>query len=449
MRLYNIKIDVYVAINTRLGKGEVMLDPKLIRNTPEIVVEAMARRNKTIDIGILSSLEERRRASLNKADTLKAERNAVSQAISVMKRNKEDATEQIEAMRRVGDEIKQLDDEAKAIDEEFLAILLTIPNIPDQSVPNGADSEDNIVVRTWGEQRKFEFEPKGHWDVAAGLNLLDFERATKIAQSRFSLFTGIGARMERGIMNFMLNLHTEKHGYREFWLPFLVSADSLQASGQLPKFEEDLFRLREGLYLSPTSECQLTNLHRDEIFDAGALPRCYTAYSPCFRAEAGAAGQESRGLIRQHQFDKVEMYKFVEPETAMDELEKLTDNAEDVLRLLGLPYRVVLLCAGDMGFSALKTYDIEVWMPGMGKYVEISSCSNCGDFQARRGQIRYRREAGAKPELVHTLNGSGLAIGRTWAAVMENYQQEDGTVVVPEALRPFMGTDIITMGDKL
>ena len=321
--------------------------------------------------------------------------------------------------------------------------MMGIPNIPDATVPDGADEHDNVVVRTWGAPTAFSFAPKGHWDLAAALGLLDFERAAKIAQARFSLFYGVGAALERAIMNFMLNLHVNQHGYTEIWPPTLVSGDSLRASGQLPKFEEDLFRLREGLYLCPTSEVQLTNFHRDEILEAGTLPRYYTAYSPCFRSEAGSAGQESRGLIRQHQFDKVEMYKFVEPEHSMDELESLVSNAEDVLQGLGLPYRVVLLCTGDMGFASVKTYDLEVWMPGMNKYVEISSCSNCGDFQARRGQIRFRREAGDKPELLHTLNGSGLAIGRTWAAVVENYQQADGSIRVPQALQPLLGREVI------
>ncbi|HEY3379156.1 MAG TPA: serine--tRNA ligase [Armatimonadota bacterium] len=420
-----------------------MLDPKIIRNTPKVVAEAMRRRHKTIDLETLTGLEERRRDALTRVETLKAERNAASQAIATLKKRKEDATAQIEAMRRVGDEIKALDDEARQAEEQFLELMLGIPNIPDASVPEGADAEDNIVVRTWGEPTPLAFPALPHWELGETLGLLDFERAAKIAHARFSLFLGAGARLERSIMNYMLTLHCTQHGYTEVWPPALVSADSLRASGQLPKFEEDLFRLREGLYLSPTSESQLTNLHRDEILEPGMLPRCYTAYTPCFRAEAGSAGQESRGLIRQHQFDKVEMYKFVEPERSMDELESLVANAEDVLQGLGLPYRVVALCAGDMGFSAVKTYDLEVWMPGMGKYVEISSCSNCGDFQARRGQIRFRREAGSKPELVHTLNGSGLAIGRTWAAVAENHQQADGTIRVPEALRPFMGCDVI------
>lgn len=420
-----------------------MLDPKIIRTNPDIVADAMRRRHKKFDIQTLTTLEEQRRAALTRAETLKAERNAVSQEIAALKKRKEDATGPIEAMRRVGEEIKRLDDEARVAEEEFLQLVLGIPNIPDASVPEGEDADDNVVVRTWGEPTQFDFAPKPHWELADALGLLDFERAAKIAQARFSLFVGAGAALERAIMNFMLNLHTTQHGYTEIWPPALVSADSLRASGQLPKFEEDLFRLREGLYLSPTSECQLTNLHRDEILEPGTLPRYYTAYTPCFRSEAGSAGQESRGLIRQHQFDKVEMYKFVEPEGSMDELEALVRNAEDVLQGLGLPYRVVLLCAGDMGFSAAKTYDLEVWMPGMGKYVEISSCSNCGDFQARRGQIRFRREAGGKTELLHTLNGSGLAIGRTWAAIAENHQQADGAIRVPDALRPLMGREVI------
>ena len=420
-----------------------MIDPKLVRFTPDVVVDAMRRRRKDVDLDVLTTLEERRRNALNKAETLKAERNAVSQQIAELKKRKEDAGGHIEAMRRVGDEIKQLDEDARMAEDEFMQLMLTIPNIPDASVPDGADAEDNVVVRTWSEPMLPDFPAKSHWELGAALGLLDFERAAKIAQARFSLFMGAGARLERALMHYMLTLHTTQHGFMEAWLPFLASPESLRASGQLPKFEEDLFRLREGLYLAPTSEVQLTNLHRDEILEASTLPRYYTAYSPCFRAEAGAAGQESRGLIRQHQFDKVEMYKFCTPETSMNELESLVRAAEDVLQGLGLPYRVVLLCTGDMGFAALKTYDLEVWMPGMGKYVEISSCSNCGDFQARRGQIRYRRESGAKPELLHTLNGSGLAIGRTWAAVVENHQQSDGTVRVPEVLQPFMGIDVI------
>jgi seryl-tRNA synthetase len=420
-----------------------MIDPKLVRFTPDVVVDAMRRRRKEIDLDVLTTLEERRRSALNKAETLKAERNTVSQQIAALKKRKEDAGGHIEAMRLVGDEIKELDEDARAAEEEFMQLMLAIPNIPDAAVPDGADAEDNVVVRTWGEPVQPDFPARPHWELGAALELLDFERAAKITQARFSLFMGAGARLERSIMHYMLNLHTERHGFTEVWLPFLVAPDSLRASGQLPKFEEDLFRLREGLYLSPTSEVQLTNLHRDEILEGSTLPRCYTAYSPCFRAEAGAAGQESRGLIRQHQFDKVEMYKFCAPETSMDELESLVQAAEDVLQGLGLPYRVVLLCTGDMGFAAVKTYDLEVWMPGMGKYVEISSCSNCGDFQARRGQIRFRREPGGKPELLHTLNGSGLAIGRTWAAVVENHQQADGTVRVPEALQALMGMEVI------
>jgi len=420
-----------------------MIDPKLVRFTPEVVVDAMRRRHKQIDLDVLTTLEERRRSALGKAETLKAERNTVSQQIAELKKRKEDASGHIEAMRRVGDEIKQLDEDARAAEEEFMQLMMTIPNIPDAGVPDGADAEDNVEVRTWGEPKQPDFPAKPHWELGGALGLLDWERAAKIAQARFSLFVGAGARMERALMHYMLTMHTEQHGYTEIWPPFLVAPESLLASGQLPKFEEDLFRLREGLYLAPTSEVQLTNLHRDEILEGSTLPRYYTSYSPCFRSEAGAAGQESRGLIRQHQFDKVEMYKFVTPETSMDELESLVKAAEDVLQGLNLPYRVVLLCTGDMGFGAVKTYDLEVWMPGMGKYVEISSCSNCGDFQARRGQIRFRREPGAKPELLHTLNGSGLAIGRTWAAVVENHQQADGTIRVPDALRGFMGKDVI------
>jgi seryl-tRNA synthetase len=420
-----------------------MLDPKLLRYTPEVVAEGMRRRQKEIDLNVLTTLEERRRTALTRVEALKAERNVASQQIAELKKRKEDASRPIEAMRRVGDEIKALDEEANATEAEFTELLMAIPNIPDPSVPDGADADDNLVVRVWGEPALPDFGAKPHWELGANLGILDFERAAKIAQARFSLFMGAGARLERSILNFFMNLHADDHGYTEVWPPFVVAAESLRASGQLPKFEDDLFRLREGLYPAPTSEVQLTNLHRDEILELHTLPRYYTAYSPCFRAEAGAAGQESRGLIRQHQFDKVEMYKFTTPETSMDELETLVANAEDVLQQLGLPYRVVLLCAGDMGFSAVKTYDLEVWMPGMGKYVEISSCSNCGDFQARRGNIRLRREPGGKPELLHTLNGSGLAVGRTWAAVAENYQQADGTIRVPDVLKPFMNMDVI------
>lgn len=415
-----------------------MLDSKVIRSNPQLLVEAMRRRGKVFDAGEITALEERRRAALTRVEALKAERNSVSQQIAQMKKAKENADAQILAMRELGEEIKSLDDEAKAAEEAFSTLMMNIPNIPDESVPEGKDAEDNVVVRIWGEPTSFDFPAKPHWDIGADLGILDFERAAKIAMARFSLFVGLGAALERAIMNYMLTLHTRTHGYTEIWPPTLVHADSLRGSGQLPKFEEDLFHLQEGMYLCPTSEVQLTNFHRDEILEAGTLPRYYTAYSPCFRSEAGSAGQESRGLIRQHQFDKVEMYKFTEPENSADELELLVANAEAVLQGLKLPYRVVLLCSGDMGFSAVKTYDLEVWMPGMGKYVEISSCSNCGDFQARRAQIRYRREAGGKPELLHTLNGSGLAIGRTWAAIVENHQQADGTVQVPEVLQQFL-----------
>ena len=420
-----------------------MLDPKVIRSNPQLLVEAMRRRGKIYDASEITALEEQRRAALTSVEALKAERNSVSQQIARMKKAKEDAEAQILAMRELGEEINALDAEAKAAEEAFSALMMNIPNIPDATVPEGKDADDNVVVRIWGEPTTFEFPARAHWDIGADLGILDFERAAKIAMARFSLFVGQGAALERSIMNYMLTLHTHEHGYTEIWPPTLVHADSLRGSGQLPKFEEDLFHLQEGLYLCPTSEVQLTNFHRDEILDAGTLPRYYTAYSPCFRSEAGAAGQESRGLIRQHQFDKVEMYKFAEPEKSAEELELLVANAEAVLQGLNLPYRVVLLCSGDMGFSAMKTYDLEVWMPGMGKYVEISSCSNCGDFQARRAQIRFRREAGGKAELVHTLNGSGLAIGRTWAAIVENHQQEDGSVRVPDVLQQFIGCEFI------
>jgi len=420
-----------------------MIDPRIVRNNPEKLIDSFKRRNKEFDMTRLSELDSVRREVMSRSEFLKAERNETSKAIAAKQREKEDASCDIARMREVGDEIKAFDQKLIDIDEEFNNILLSIPNIPDDTVPFGKDEYDNVEIRVIGEKPSFDFEPKGHWDVGEKLGIYDPVTATKLAGSRFTMFRGLGARMSRALISFMLDEHTINEGYEEIAAAAVVNPESLYASGQLPKFEEDLFGLREGLYLSPTAECQLTNLYRDEIILHDTLPLYYTAHTPCFRAEAGSAGQESRGFIRQHQFEKIEMYKFVVPENSMDELEKMVENAGNILEKLGLSYRVIQLCTGDMGFAAVKTYDLEVWMPGMNKFLEISSCSNCGDFQARRGQIRFRRTATDKPEFCHTLNGSGLAVGRTIAAIFENYQQADGSLVVPEVLRQYMGVDVI------
>ena len=421
-----------------------MIDPKIVRNNPEILVDSFERRNKKFDMTRLSELDSARRDIMSKSEALKAERNETSKMIASKQRVKEDASADIQRMRAVGDEIKGLDAELLVIEDEFNGILMSIPNIPDSSVTLGESEEDNVEVKVVGSKPEFSFAPKGHWEIGESLGIYDPTAAARIAGSRFTLFKGLGAKLSRALIAFMLDEHTSNEGYTEIAPPAIVSPDSLLASGQLPKFEEDLFGLREGMYMSPTAECQLTNLHRDDIIAPDMLPLAYTAHTPCFRAEAGSAGQESRGLIRQHQFDKVEMYKFVLPENSMDELEIMLKDAVNILEKLGLCYRVLELCTGDLGFAAVKTYDLEVWMPGMNKFVEISSCSNCGDFQARRGQIRFRRNSEAKPELCHTLNGSGLAVGRTIAAIFENYQQEDGTLIIPEVLRKYMGVEVIS-----
>jgi len=421
-----------------------MIDPKIVRNNPEILVDSFERRNKKFDMTRLSELDSARRDIMSKSEALKAERNETSKMIASKQRAKEDASADIQRMRAVGDEIKGLDAELLVIEDEFNGILMSIPNIPDSSVTLGESEEDNVEVKVVGNKPEFSFAPKGHWEIGESLGIYDPTAAARIAGSRFTLFKGLGAKLSRALIAFMLDEHTSNEGYTEIAPPAIVSPDSLLASGQLPKFEEDLFGLREGMYMSPTAECQLTNLHRDDIIAPDMLPLAYTAHTPCFRAEAGSAGQESRGLIRQHQFDKVEMYKFVLPENSMDELEIMLKDAGNILEKLGLCYRVLELCTGDLGFAAVKTYDLEVWMPGMNKFVEISSCSNCGDFQARRGQIRFRRNSEAKPELCHTLNGSGLAVGRTIAAIFENYQQEDGTLIIPEVLRKYMGVEVIS-----
>ena len=421
-----------------------MLDMKFVRENPELVVEAVKRRNGNLDLTEFLELDKKRREITVQVETLKSERNTASQEIGKLKKAGQDASEQMAAVRALGDKIAEDDQELKAIEVRLKEILLSIPNIPADDVPVGADDSANPVVRTWGEPGKFDFEPKAHWDIGEGLNIIDFERGVKVSGARYIFYRGLGARLERAVISFFLDLHTEKHGYTEMFPPFIVNGASMQGTGQLPKFAEDMFKLENGdMYLIPTAEVPVTNYHRDEILNVAELPIKYTAYSGCFRAEAGAAGRDTRGLIRMHQFNKVELVKFTKPEESWDELEKLTLDAEEVLQLLGLPYRVVRLCTGDLGFSSATTYDLEVWLPAANCYREISSCSNFLDFQARRANIRFRRDAKAKPEFVHTLNGSGVAVGRTVAAILENYQQADGSVVVPEVLRKYMGCDII------
>ena len=421
-----------------------MLDMKFVRENPELVVEAVKRRNGNLDLTEFLELDKKRREITVQVETLKSERNTASQEIGKLKKAGQDASEQMAAVRALGDKIAEDDQELKAIEVRLKEILLTIPNIPADDVPVGADDSANPVVRTWGEPGKFDFEPKAHWDIGEGLNIIDFERGVKVSGTRYIFYRGLGARLERAVISFFLDLHTEKHGYTEMFPPFIVNGASMQGTGQLPKFAEDMFKLENGdMYLIPTAEVPVTNYHRDEILNVAELPIKYTAYSGCFRAEAGAAGRDTRGLIRMHQFNKVELVKFTKPEESWAELEKLTLDAEEVLQLLGLPYRVVRLCTGDLGFSSATTYDLEVWLPAANCYREISSCSNFLDFQARRANIRFRRDAKAKPEFVHTLNGSGVAVGRTVAAILENYQQADGSVIVPEVLRKYMGCDVI------
>jgi seryl-tRNA synthetase len=421
-----------------------MLDSKFVRENPDKVAAALKNRGLDLSLDEFLALEKQRRELLAEVEALKSKRNTVSQEISRLKKTGAAADEMIAEMRAVGDRIALLDNKVKETEGGLEAILMNIPNVPHESVPVGADETANPEIRRWGTPPAFAFEPKAHWDIGEQLGILDFERGRKVTGTRFLFYRGLGSRLERSLISFMLDLHTREHGYTEFFPPFMVNGDSMVGTGQLPKFAQDMFKL-EGLdyYLIPTAEVPVTNYHRQEILDARDLPLKYTAYSACFRAEAGAAGRDTRGLIRVHQFNKVELVKFSLPENSYAELESLTANAEKVLQLLGLPYRVVLLCSGDMGFSSAKTYDLEVWLPSFNRYREISSCSNFEDFQARRADIKFRRDAKAKPEFVHTLNGSGVAIGRTVAAILENYQQADGSVVVPEALRPYMGVDVI------
>jgi len=418
-----------------------VLDVKLFRNDFDKVKRALNDRHKPFElIADFPALDAKRLAVLQEAEQLKNRRNTVSQEVARLKKSGGDAEALIAEMREVVDRIKELDEELREAEAQIDELMLSVPNIPHESVPVGASEDDNVEIRKQGEPRRFDFEPKPHWDLAVELGILDFESAAKVTGSRFVFYRGLGARLERALISFMMDLHSDKHGYVELLPPQIVNRDSLRGTGQLPKFEEDLFKL-EGTeyYLIPTAEVPVTNLHREEILDAEQLPKYYTAYSACFSSEAGAAGRDTRGLIRQHQFNKVELIKFTKPEDSYAELESMTANAEKVLQLLGLPYRVLALCTGDIGFTAAKTYDLEVWLPSGDSYREISSCSNVEDFQARRANIRFRREPRSKPEFVHTLNGSGLAVGRTVAAVLENYQQADGSVTIPEALRPYMG----------
>ncbi len=424
-----------------------MLDIKRIREDYEGVKKSVESRLKgDFGIGRVKELDEKRREILAEVEAFKNKQNQDSKLIPAMKKEGRDTTELMTEMKALSDKIKVLDGELSTVEDELQQAILSVPNTPYKDVQVGEDDSANVELRKWGTPREFDFENKAHWDVGTDLDILDFERAAKISGARFTVYKGLGAKLERAVINFMLNLHTTEHGFTEILPPFMVNRAAMTGTGQLPKFEEDMFYVpQKDFFLIPTAEVPVTNLRAQEIIDEAELPIYYTAYTPCFRAEAGSAGRDTRGLIRQHQFNKVEMVKFVKPETSYDELETLTAAAEKVLQLLEIPYRVVRLSTGDLGFSSAMTYDIEVWMPSYGRYVEISSCSNFESFQARRANIRFRpAEKGSKPEFVHTLNGSGLAVGRTVAAILENYQQADGSVVVPEVLRPFMGVDVIT-----
>ncbi len=416
-----------------------MLEIKFLRQNLPAVEAALAARGQSIDLGKFKAVDEQHRKTLLEIEELRHRRNTVSEEIARLKKAGDAAEAFVAEMRSVSTRIKELEKKLSETEQTLNTFLMNIPNLPHASVPTGRDSSDNPTLKTWGEPTQFDFAPRAHDDLGARLTILDFERATKIAGARFPLYLDAGAKLERALINFMLDVHTREHGYHEILPPFIVNRQSMTNTGQLPKFEEDLFKLEQWDYfLIPTAEVPLTNIHRDEILDEQVLPLYYTAYTPCFRSEAGSYGKDTRGLIRQHQFNKVELVKFCRPESSYAELESLLAHAEAILVQLGLPYRVVLLCTGDMGFSAAKTYDIEVWMPAQNTYREISSCSNFEEFQARRGNIRFRRKGKKGTELVHTLNGSGLAVGRTFAAILENYQQADGSVVVPERLRPYM-----------
>jgi seryl-tRNA synthetase len=420
-----------------------MLSRDFLREETEAYRTALKNRGATVELERFLELDVERRTILREVEQLKAQRNSASEAIAVLKKQKQDASEQIEATRQLGERIKGLDARLVEVEAELGALELLFPNAPHESVPVGADESANREEKSWGEKPSLAFTPKAHWEIGEQLGIIDFERAAKITGARFAVLFDGGARLERALINFMLDVHTQHHGYREVWTPFMVNADSLRATGQLPKFEQDLFKLQgeKEYYLIPTAEVPVTNIHRDETLSEDALTVSYCAFTPCFRSEAGSYGKDTRGLIRQHQFDKVELVKFAHPDRSWEELEQLTDDAADILRRLGLPYRIMTLSTGDMGFGSAKTYDIEVWLPGQDTYREISSCTNFTDFQARRANIRFKGES--RKGFVHTLNGSGLAVGRTLVAILENYQQEDGSVIVPEALRSYMGTDRI------
>jgi len=419
-----------------------MHDLSYFRSHFDAVAERLGARSNPPNLEQFRDLDRERRSAISQVEQLKARRNSETQEIGKLKREGADTMERQKAVRAIGEEIAGLDERVNALDAQFRDLLAGIPNVPHESVPVGRDSDDNVEVRRCGEPRQFDFEPKAHWDLGPQLGMLDFERAAKITGARFAVYMDMGAKLERALINFMLDVHSREHGYTEVLPPFLVNSESLYGTGQLPKFKEDLFKVEgSDLWLIPTAEVPVTNLYRDETLDEASLPIAFCAYTACFRSEAGSYGRDVRGIIRQHQFQKVELVKFARPDQSYNELEKLTADAEDILTRLGLPFRTVVLCTGDMGFSSAKTYDIEVWLPGQNGFKEISSCSNFEAFQARRASIRYR--TGKKTELVHTLNGSGLAVGRTWVAIVENYQQKDGSVVVPEALRPYLNTEVI------
>ncbi|MBQ7198760.1 MAG: serine--tRNA ligase [Selenomonadaceae bacterium] len=422
-----------------------MLDMKFVRDNLDVVRAMLKNRNNSLNLDGFAELEKKRRDILNEADALKNQKNSTSKKIGELRKAGED-TEKISAeVRELGKKISALDGELREVEESLREILLSIPNMPADDVPIGVDDTQNPEIRRWGTPRQFDFEPKAHWDIGDALKILDFDRASKVTGARFTFYRGLGARLERACINFMMDLHANKHGYTEMLAPYIVNKNSMIGTGQLPKFAEDMFKL-EGMdyYLVPTAEVPTTNYHRDEILSAENLPEYFSCYTACFRADSGAAGSDTRGLIRHHQFNKVELIKFTKPEESWAELESMVAAAEDVLKILEIPYRVVLLCTGDMSFTSAKTYDIEVWMPAQNKYREISSCSNCTDYQARRANIKFKRDNKSKPEFVHTLNGSGIAVGRTVAAILENYQQADGTVTIPKALIPYMGVEKIS-----
>lgn len=426
-----------------------MLDIKFIRNNIEEVKESLRKRNNNLSLDGFLEIDVRRRSLLEETETLKNRRNTVSTEIALLKKEKKDCSNLIEEMKEVGAKIKELDSELADIEAETVDFMMSVPNMLDESVPEGADEDDNITVKESGEIPKFSFTPRPHWETGVATGMLDFEGAAKITGSRFVVYKGYGARLERALINFMLDVHQTKHSYTEIMPPVIVNSDSLKGTGQLPKFEEDLFKLNyRDYYLIPTAEVPVTNLHRDEIIPEKDLPIYYAAYSPCFRSEAGSHGKDVRGIVRQHQFNKVELVKFVHPDESFKELESLLLDAEDILKMLEIPYRVIVLCSGDTGFSSSKTYDIEVWLPGQNRFCEISSCSNFKDFQAKRANIKYRPADGKKSRFVHTLNGSGLAVGRTMVAILENYQQEDGSIKIPEVLIPYMGgVEVIEAGE--